>query len=63
MVRTWTELKSLVRIPTVTEEMKAQGASLYGKLCKDINALWEKSSVSAGLHKTRGIRRKTDDCT
>ena len=24
------KLKSLVRIPTVTEEMKAQGGSLYG---------------------------------
>lgn len=64
-LQTWTELKSLVRIPTVTEEMKAQGACLYGKPHKDINALWgkKKSSTSAGLHKTRGIRRKIDDCT
>lgn len=53
----------MVRIPTVTEEMKAQGASLSGKPRKDMTALWEKWSVSAGLHKTRGIRRKTDDCT
>lgn len=30
----WPELKSLVRIPTVTEEMKAQGASLYGEPMK-----------------------------
>lgn len=53
-LQTWTELKSLVRIPTVTEEMKAQGASLYGKPYKDVSALWEKrkSSASAVLHKT-----------
>lgn len=53
-LETWTGLKSLVRIPTVTEEMKAQGASLYGKPCKDINTLWENRLLQLGCIKQEG---------